>query len=53
MELIEIIYVLIAVAVIQAYQIWRLQRSYQEAVDLVVGLHLGNITLEEVDEDEY
>lgn len=37
----------------QAYQIWRLQREYEQVVDLVIGLHLGNIDITEVEDDEY
>jgi len=51
--MIEILYILLLVAMFQAYQIWRLQRNYEDLVDLVVGLHLGDIKIEEDSEDEY
>jgi len=53
METVEIIYLLILIVMFQAYQIWRLQREYEQVVDLVIGLHLGNIDITEVEDDEY
>ena len=53
MEMLEVIYLLIFVVMYQAYQIWSLQRNYEEVVDLVVGLHMGYITITEESEDEY
>ena len=53
MEMVEVIYLLVFIIMFQAYQIWRLQRSYEDIVDLVVSLHIGDITLSEEDDDEY
>jgi hypothetical protein len=53
MEMVEVIYLLIFVVMYQAYQIWKLQRNYEEVVDLVVGLHMGDITISEEEDDGY
>jgi len=52
MALTDILYTLIAVIMFQAYQIWNMQRKYEEMLNLMIGLHLGEINLEEVDNDD-
>ncbi len=37
----------------QAYQIWKLEKKQDDLFELMIGLHTGEITLEEVDDDEY
>jgi hypothetical protein len=54
MELIEVMYTLILLNMFQAYQIWKLQSKNEEILELIVGLHLGDIVItEEEDDDEY
>jgi len=54
MELIEVMYTLILLNMFQAYQIWQLQNKNEEILELIVGLHLGDITIiEKEDDDEY
>jgi hypothetical protein len=54
MELIEVMYTLILINIFQAYQVWQLQNKNEEILDLIVGLHLGDITIvEKEDDDEY
>jgi len=54
MELLEVMYTLILLNMFQAYQVWQLQNKNEEILDLIVGLHLGDITIvEKEDDDEY
>jgi hypothetical protein len=53
MEVTEILLTLVGITILQAYQIWNLEKRNQDLAELVVGLHLGLIEIEEADEDEY
>ena len=52
MDLIDMLCLLIVLVMFQAYQIWSMQRNHEEMLDLIIGLHLGDINIEEVDEDD-
>ncbi len=53
MSAIDTIYILVGLNIFQAYQIWKIDRKTEAAIDLIVGLHLGRLTLTEADDDEY
>jgi hypothetical protein len=51
MGLIEVLYILIGVIMFQAYQIWRLEARIETILEIVVGIHLGEIEIERIDDD--
>jgi len=53
MELVDIVFLLICVIAFQAYQLWKLDKRADDIFDTVIGLHLGEIEIKEVDDNEY
>ena len=53
MELTEVFFLLIGIIVFQSYQLWKLDKKADDLLQMVIGLHLGELELTEVDEDEY
>jgi len=51
MELVEVLYILIIIIMVQAYQIWRLQSKVEEILNIIIGIHLGEIEIERIDKD--
>jgi hypothetical protein len=52
-HVVEMLCVLLLIIMFQAYQIWKLEKKQDDLFELMIGLHTGEITLEEVDDDEY
>lgn len=53
MELVNAVFLLICLVAFQAYQLWKLDKKTDDIFETVVGLHLGEIEIKEVDNDEY
>jgi len=52
-HVVEMLGVLLLVIMFQAYQIWKIERKQDDLFELMIGLHTGEINIEEVDDDEY
>ena len=53
MELIEVFLLLIGIILFQSYQLWKLDKKADELLEIVIGLHMGELEITKVEHDEY